>query len=108
MDQIQARERLDKLKKELKKLNYEYFNLDKNTFSETVRDSLKKELIELEERFPELITPDSPSQRVGSVLSGRFAKVQHLTPKRSLSDVFSEEEVLEWEKRMRKFLTTNE
>jgi DNA ligase (NAD+) len=67
-----------------------------------VRDSLKAELKKLEEEFPEFITPDSPTQRVGSVLSSRFAKVKHLTVKKSLQDAFSEEEVRDWYERLTK------
>lgn len=104
MNKEDARRRIEKLKEQIKKLNYAYFVLNKSDVSEAARDSLKRELKELEAQFPELVTPDSPTQRVGSVLSGKFAKVRHLTPKKSLEDVFSEEEILEWEKRIRKYI----
>ncbi len=99
MTQAEAKQRIEKLKAWLKKWNYDYFVLDKNDVSEAARDQIKKELTELEKAHPEYITPDSPTQRVGSVLSGKFAKIRHLTPKQSLSDVFSEEELREWEDR---------
>lgn len=104
MDKREAKERALKLREKIKKLNYEYFVLDKSDVSEAVRDSLKKELKELEARFPEFVTPDSPTQRVGSALSGRFKKVKHLTPKKSLDDVFSEEELYAWEERILKYV----
>lgn len=103
MHKTEAKIRIEKLKEELKKLNYVYFVLNTSEVPESVRDSLKKELKELEAQFPEFITPDSPTQRVGSVLSGKFAKVAHLSPKRSLEDVFSRDELDEWEKRIAKF-----
>jgi len=99
-----AKQRIDRLKKEIKKRNYEYFVLDKSNVSEAVRDSLKKELIELENHFPSLITPDSPTQRVGSVLSGKFKKVKHITPKKSLQDAFSADEVRDWYERISKLV----
>lgn len=100
MNKKDAKIRIEKLKNKLKELNYQYFVLDKSEVSESVRDSLKAELKKLEEAFPELITPDSPTQRVGSVLSSKFAKVKHLTVKKSLQDAFSEEEVRDWYERL--------
>jgi DNA ligase (NAD+) len=100
----QAKERIEKLKDKIRELNYHYFVLDESKVSEAVRDSLKRELIDLEQEFPDLITPDSPSQRVGSALSGRFAKITHKTKKWSLQDAFSEEQVQDWGKRLEKLL----
>lgn len=104
MTREEAKKHIEKLREKIRHWNYGYFVNDKLEFPESVRDSLKKELKELEEKFPDLITPDSPTQRVGSVLSGRFKKVQHLTPKKSLDDVFSEEEILDWEERIQKYV----
>lgn len=104
MDKTEALERIEKLKNKIHQLNYEYFVLNKSAVSESVRDSLKKELKELESAFPQFVTPDSPTQRVGSVLSGKFAKVRHKTPKKSLDDVFSQADIEEWEKRLNRFL----
>lgn len=103
MDKQQVQRRIEKLKEQIKNLNYQYFVLNNSQVSEPVRDALKRELKELETAFPEFVTPDSPTQRVGSVLSGRFEKIQHLTPKKSLEDVFSFEEISEWEERIEKF-----
>ncbi|MBD3157032.1 NAD-dependent DNA ligase LigA, partial [Candidatus Peregrinibacteria bacterium] len=105
MDINEAKERIENLRKEIAKRNYEYFVLDQSNVSEAVRDSLKRELIELENQFPSLITKNSPTQRVGSVLSGKFDKVRHITPKKSLQDAFSDEEVREWAMRIGKLVS---
>lgn len=102
MDRGQAKIRIEKLRDKIKDLNYKYFVLDQSEVKESVRDSLKRELIELETEYPKFITPDSPTQRVGSALSGRFKKVKHKSPKKSLSDVFSTEEIREWAERISK------
>jgi DNA ligase (NAD+) len=102
MDKKKACIRIEKLKEKILHLNYQYFVLDKSEVRESVRDALKKELIELESQFPEFITPDSPTQRVGSALSGKFKKILHKTRKKSLSDVFNEEEIRKWYERIKK------
>lgn len=104
MDLKTAQGRVKKLKEFLKDWNYQYFVLNTSQVSEAARDKVKRELEELEHQFPELVTPDSPTQRVGSVLSGKFAKVKHITKKESLQDIFSIEELEEWEKRNQRFL----
>ncbi len=104
MGKKEAHHRILKLKAWLKQWNYDYFVLDKNGVSEGARDKIKRELETLEKEFPEFVTPDSPTQRVGSALSGKFAKIKHLTAKQSLSDCFSEAELLEWEDRTRKIV----
>jgi len=104
MNKQDAKQRIEKLKDWLKKWNYNYFILNKSDISEGARDKIKKELTELEEQFPEFITPDSPTQRVGSALSGKFAKIKHITPKQSLSDCFSEQELIDWEERIMKLV----
>jgi DNA ligase (NAD+) len=108
MDEKTAKKKIDLLKEKIKKLNFDYFVLDKSTVSESVRDSLKRELINLETSFPALITEDSPTQRVGSALSGRFKKFKHLTIKKSLADVFSAEEIEEWHNRISKLVPDQE
>lgn len=102
MNTHEAHQRIEQLKKEILQRNYEYFVLDESKVSEAVRDALKRELVALEAEFPEFVTADSPTQRVGSALSGRFAKVQHKSRKWSLADVFSEKELKEWEERVEK------
>lgn len=104
MNLAEAQKRIEKLRFEIRLRNYEYFVLDRSTVTEAVRDALKRELIELESQFPELITADSPTQRVGSQLSGRFAKLTHKTPKKSLQDAFSEQDIRDWNERLEKLL----
>jgi DNA ligase (NAD+) len=108
MDHAQAAERVQKLREEIKRLNRAYFIEDKSEVSEDVRDALKQELIALETRYPELITPDSPTQRVGAPLDGRLPKMTHLTPKESLTDAFKPEDLEEWWDLMRRFLGESE
>lgn len=106
MDQSEAKIRIEKLKAKIKDLNYKYFVLDQSEVSESVRDSLKRELIDLETQFPQFITPDSPTQRVGSPLSGRFKELSHKSPKMSLADVFSADEIKEWAERIQKLVSS--
>lgn len=107
MDHSHAKERIEKLKKEINRHRYLIAVYDRSEISEGALDSLKHELAELEEKFPDLVTPDSPTQRVaGRPLKG-FKKVQHETPMRSLNDAFSEDEMYAWEKRMQRFISGN-
>src|SRR3989338_10793170 len=104
MTRAEAEKRIHKLREELWRLNKAYFIENRTDVSEDVRDSLKQELIALEKEFPELISPDSPTQRVGAPLDGRLPKVAHLTPKESLMDAFSREEILDWITQMQRSL----
>ncbi|MBT4119986.1 MAG: NAD-dependent DNA ligase LigA [Candidatus Peribacter sp.] len=97
-------QRAEKLRDEIWRLNKAYFIDDKEEASEDVRDALKQELIALEAAHPEIITPDSPTQRVGAPLDGRLPKIKHLTPKESLTDAFSHEELLDWIDQMERAL----
>ena len=96
MKKNDAKQRIDKLRAEIWRLNKAYFIEDRTDVSEDVRDALKQELIELEKEFPELISPDSPTQRVGAPLDGRLPKVKHVHPKESLMDAFSRAELDDW------------
>lgn len=104
----QAQERINQLKQAIISWNQEYFQNDTTIFPESTRDQLKAELIQIETDFPELLTKDSPSQVVGAGLSEKFSKIEHITPKKSLDDVFSEEEIKDFIKRTKKFLTDTE
>ncbi len=104
MDLHAAKERMEALKEEIKRLNRAYFIENRTEVPEEVRDSLKNELIALEAQFPTLITPDSPTQRVGAPLDGRLPKIKHLYPKESLQDAFSRAELDEWVDQMRRAL----
>jgi len=104
MNKADAKKRTEKLKEEIWRLNKTYFIDDRSDVSEDVRDALKKELIDLESQFPDLITSDSPTQRVGAPLDGRLPKVKHFTPKESLSDAFSHAELEDWIDQMQRAL----
>ncbi len=97
-----AADRLAKLRAAIDQYRYEYHVLDRPSISEAALDSLKHELALIEAKYPQLITPDSPSQRVaGQPLSG-FTKVRHRQRMMSLADVFSFAELQEWDARWRK------
>ena len=96
MDRAAAAKRVTKLREEILRLNTAYFIENKSVVSDAVMDALKHELKELEKRYPDLVTPDSPTQRVGAPLDGRLPKVRHLSPKESLQDAFTTEEVVDW------------
>ena len=99
MTKKEAEKRIKKLREEIDRIRYYYHVLDKSIVSDAVKDSLQHELQELEQKFPDLITPDSPSQRVGGKPLEKFEKVRHETPMLSLTDAFTEQELAEWEKR---------
>ncbi|MGQ9888054.1 MAG: NAD-dependent DNA ligase LigA [Aggregatilineales bacterium] len=86
--------------------NYRYFVLNDPVITDAEYDRLYHELKQLEEEHPELITPDSPTQRAGSDLSEEFPKVRHAAPVLSLSNAFSADDLLAWEERNRKLLPT--
>lgn len=104
MHHAEAKARILALKAEILRLNHAYFTENKTLVPESVRDSLKKELIELETAFPDLITPDSPTQRVGAALDGKLPKLTHRTPKESLQDAFSHDDLIEWTEQMERAL----
>ncbi len=97
-------QRSAELRQLLNRYSYEYHVLDAPSVSDAVYDSLFAELKQLEAAHPALITPDSPTQRVGNVLKGGFAKVQHRRRMVSLNDVFDTAEVEAWVQRMDKLL----
>jgi DNA ligase (NAD+) len=100
MTQREAQVRIEKLRKEIDHHRYVYHVLDRQEISDAALDSLKDELYKLEQQFPQLITPDSPTQRVaGEPLPG-FTKVTHPTRMLSLNDGFSEEDLTDWIERM--------
>ncbi len=99
-----AQERARQLREQLEHYRYEYYVLDAPTVDDAVYDSLNNELKAIETTYPELITADSPTQRVGGQVSGKFASVPHPRPMLSLSDVFDVGEVEAWEKRLHKLL----
>ncbi len=96
-----ARRRAVKLREEIEEHNYRYFVLDAPKISDAAFDRLVRELRDLEARHPELVTPDSPTQRVGAPPSTAFATVRHRTSMLSLANAFEEAELDAWEKRVR-------
>jgi DNA ligase (NAD+) len=98
------RARVSELREQIAYHNRRYYEQDAPEISDADYDALFKELRELEAANPDLITPDSPTQRVGSTPSGRFAKVRHSVPMLSLGNAFSAEDVTDFVDRIRKFL----
>lgn len=104
MDIRSARLRAEKLRQEIARHRYNYHVLDEPSLSEGALDSLKHELFKIEQEYPELVTPDSPTQRVGGAALQKFAKVRHSVPMISLFDAFSEADMADWESRNRRYL----
>ncbi|MEK7609105.1 MAG: NAD-dependent DNA ligase LigA, partial [Patescibacteria group bacterium] len=104
MTKSEAQERIAKLKAEINHHRYLYHVLDKPEISDSAWDSLKHELAALESRFPELITPDSPTQRVGGQPLPSFKKIGHAAPMLSLEDVFTAGEFEGWINRISKIV----
>src|SRR3989339_1045235 len=104
MDKKQAKERIEKLRETIDKYRYAYHVLDKSLISDEALDALKKELFDLEQQFPDLITPDSPTQRVAGQPLAEFTKVTHQVPQWSFNDAFDEKEMGEWLERVENFL----
>ncbi len=96
--------RVGKLREAIEKHRYNYHVLDKETISPEALDSLKHELVEIETQYPELITPDSPSQRVAGKPLPEFKKVPHKVAQWSFNDAFSEEDIREFDARVKRFL----
>ena len=103
----EAAERIAKLRDLINDYRYHYHVLDESTMSEAAADSLKHELSQLEEAYPDLITPDSPTQRVAGKPLDKFEKITHESRMISLADVFSEEEIKDWVARNQKLDSSN-
>lgn len=104
MTKSEAINRVKKLRELIDEYRYHYHVLDESIMSEAAADSLKHELSLLETEYPELITPDSPTQRVAGKPLDKFTKVQHQKRMISLADVFSEEEIKDWITRNEKLI----
>lgn len=102
MNKSDAAKRILKLRAEIDRYRYQYHVLNKLEISEAALDALKHELYKLEQQYPDLITPDSPTQRVAGKAIAGFKKVRHETPMLSIEDAFSREEVDEWLARLKK------
>lgn len=99
MEEIKTR--IDELTAILKKANYEYYNLDNPSITDQEYDKYLRELINLEEKYPEYADPNSPTKRVGGEAIDKFVKVQHKIPMISLANVFNEEEIREFTGRIK-------
>ncbi len=96
--------KIDNLKKEINEHNYNYYVLNDPKISDYEYDQLYNNLVKLEEENPKLITDDSPTQRVGSDLTKEFKSVQHSRPMLSLSNTYNEDELKDFEKRLKNIL----
>ena len=108
LEQEDARARHSELAKEIRHHDQLYYQDDAPELSDAEYDKLRQELEKLEKQFPELVTADSPTQKVGAAPSKGFKKVRHAAPMLSLSNVFSEEDVSDFLTRIRKFLSLSE
>ena len=99
-------ERIDALRKEIDEHNYRYYVLDAPIVSDAQYDRLLRELQNLEQAHPELIIPESPTQRVGAAPATGFGQVRHTVPMSSLDSAFHEEAVIDWDARVRRGLRT--
>lgn len=100
--------RIDQLRKLIKEHDYNYFVLAQPTISDYEYDRLLSELFQIEKENPHLVTPDSPTQRVGSDVTNDFKPVTHSIPMLSLSNSYSEDEILDFDRRVREGLQSNE
>ena len=104
MADVALRDRVERLRGEIGYHNYRYYVLDDPVVSDTEYDRLLRALKELEEEHPELVTPESPTQRVGAAPAEGFAQVPHVLPMLSLANAFSFEELQAWHRRVKERL----
>ncbi len=108
MTKQEIKNRIEKLKKTINHYRYLYHVLDREEIPESALDSLKKELFDLEQQFPEFITHDSPTQRVGGKALKEFKKFKHPFRMLSFNDAFSRQDMENWKSRFSKLLTSYE
>src|SRR5436853_2654937 len=104
MTEAEVRTRIETLRREITEHNRRYYEEAAPTISDREYDRLYKELVDLETQFPDLVTPDSPTQRVGEKPLEAFAQIQHLSPMLSLDNTYSEEEMVNFYKRITRLL----
>src|SRR4029077_16813955 len=104
MTEAEARTRIEALRHDIEEHNRRYYEEGAPTISDREYDRLYKELVDLEAPFPELITPDSPTQHVGGKPLQAFAQIQHRVPMLSLDNTYSENEVANFYKRITRLL----
>jgi len=103
-DLERAKERITQLRAKINYHNYRYYVLDSPEISDAEYDELMRELKQLEEQYPQFLTPDSPTQRVGAAPVEAFGVIEHPLPLLSLGNVFSKEELLAWNSRTLKLV----
>ena len=103
-----AAERLEELRRAIRRHDYLYYVLDQPEISDAEYDALMRELLRIEAEYPDLVTPDSPSQRVGGTAAPTFSPVRHRTPLLSLENAYSEAELEDFDRRVRSLLPGEE
>ena len=103
-----AKKKIKALSSELNKHNYLYYVENNPVISDYEFDKLLRELIELEEKYPELAAPDSPSKRVGGTVAEGFTPFDHIVPMMSIDNVMNEEEAIDFDNRIKRFLERTE
>jgi DNA ligase (NAD+) len=103
-DTLSLERRVDALRKAIEKLNYDYYILDQPTATDAEYDALLRELRDIESEHPELITPESPTQRVGIAPQGRFSQIRHPLPMLSLSNVYDRGDLDAWAARLERIV----
>ena len=101
MEKNKPQQRIDALREEINAHNYSYYVLDNPEIPDSEYDRLLRKLSEIENQYPELITPDSPTQRVGATPLDSFSEVQHEVPMLSLGNAFSDQDMSDFDKRIR-------
>lgn len=104
----EIKQRVRQLREQIQKASYAYYILDNPIMEDTVYDKLYRELQQLETEYPQLITPDSPTQRVGEKPATQFQTVRHNIPLYSLENAFNIEEFAEWQNRWQRVKLTDE
>src|SRR5499426_1907780 len=104
LTEAQAKAELKRLAAEIAGHDKRYYQQDAPTITDAEYDALRRRNAAIEARFPELVRPDSPSQRVGAAPTGKFKKVRHAVPMLSLDNAFSDEDVIDFVARIRRFL----
>ena len=104
MDKAIAEKKIRELSSELEQHNYNYYILDQPTISDFEFDKLLEELVALEKQFPEFILPSSPGQRVGGTITKEFKSVKHKYPMLSLSNSYSTEDMVDFDRKVQEGL----
>ncbi len=107
-EELKVKEEIERLRKQIQYHDWRYYVLNDPIISDAEYDNLLRRLKELEEKYPQFITPDSPTQRIGEKIEGEFPTYPHSVPMLSLDNAFTEDELIEFEERLRRFLDVDE